>query len=95
MDALKLSRINTAVLVVGVGLAAGHLISPYGAGGGSGRRAAFAAAMLASGGLRGWRDAVLRGVRAPRAVALTALGFALGALALAAAGYVVVHGVPR
>ena len=95
MDALKLSRLNTAVLVVGVGLAAGHLLSPFSAGAGAGRRVALAATMLALGALRGWRDAAVRGVRAPRAVALTALAFALGALALAAAGYVVVHGVPR
>ena len=95
MDALRLSRLNTAVLVTGVGLAAGHLLMPFSPGAGAGPRVALAATMLALGGLRGWRDAALRDVRAPRAVALTALAFALGALALAVAGYVVVHGVPR
>lgn len=93
MQLLTLSRINSAVLVVGVAAAAGHLLLPFAAGVPAGRRIAFVALMLGLGALRGWREARLRD-RPPSgraALALPAL-FAAASLGVALLGYVTVHG---
>jgi hypothetical protein len=59
-----------------------------------GRLCAFALAMLALGALRGWREGVLRGAPPSRLRRRAAL-YAVAALALATAGYALVHGAPR
>ena len=91
MDAVHLSRATTALVVAGVGGVAGHVLSPFAPGAGIVRPVAFVALMLATGALRGWREAVVRDVPASaRVVAL----YAGGALAVAMLGYVAMHGRP-
>ncbi len=91
MDAVLLSRVTTALVVGGVGGVAGHVLWPFAPGAGVVRPAAFVALMLATGALRGWREAVVREAPATgRAAAL----YAVGALALALLGYGVMHGRP-
>lgn len=91
MDAVRLSRVTTVLVVGAVGGVAGHVLWPFGAGAGVLRPSAFVALMLGVGALRGWREAVVRGDAAVGRVAGT---YAVGALALALAGYVVMHGAP-
>lgn len=95
MQALTLSRINTAVLVAGTAAAAGHLLVPFAAGVPAARRAAFVALMLGLGALRGWREACLRD-RPPSGRATLALAaiFAASSLGVALLGYLAVHGPP-
>ncbi|MGZ8456862.1 MAG: hypothetical protein ACXWZ4_09715 [Gemmatirosa sp.] len=82
----------TTVLVVGgVGGVAGHVLWPFAPGAGVARPAAFVALMLATGALRGWREAVVR--EAP-AVGRAALVHAIGTLVLALVGYAAMHGTP-
>lgn len=94
MDAIKLSRLTTGLTLVGVGLAAGHVLVPYAGAAPVGRRVAFWAIVLGVGALRGWRDGVIREARGrplARRVALTALASA----ALALVGYWAIHGAPK
>lgn len=91
MDAVRLSRVTTALVVAGVGGVAGHVLWPFAPGAGVARPAAFVTLMLATGALRGWREAVVR--EAP-AVGRAAALYAVGALALAMLAYVAMHGSP-
>lgn len=91
MDAVLLSRVTTALVVGGVGGVAGHVLWPFAPGAGVARPTAFVALMLATGALRGWREAAVR--EAPAAGRSAAL-YAAGALAVAMLGYVVMHGRP-
>ncbi len=91
MDAVRLSRLTTVLAVAAVGGVAGHVLWPFAPGAGIARPAAFAALMLGTGALRGWRDAVARDAPAVgRSVAL----HAAGALGAALAGFALVHGRP-
>ena len=91
MDAVQLSRLNTALTVAAVGGVAGHVLWPFSPMAGVARPTAFVLLMLATGAFRGWREAV---IREDAAVGRAAALYALGALALAMLGYVVVHGAP-
>ncbi len=91
MDAVLLSRVTTVLVVGGVGGVAGHVLWPFAPGAGVARPTAFVALMLATGALRGWREAVVR--EAPATGRMASL-YALGALALALLGHVVMHGPP-
>ena len=91
MDAVHLSRATTALVVAGVGGVAGHVLWPFAPGAGIARPVAFVTLMLATGALRGWREAVVR--EAP-AVGRSAALYAGGALVVAMLGYVVMHGRP-
>ncbi|GLC24188.1 hypothetical protein [Roseisolibacter agri] len=91
MDAVRLSRVTTALVVAGVGGVAGHVLWPFAPGAGLVRPAAFVAVMLATGALRGWREAV---VREASAVGRAAMLYAAGALAVALLGYAIMHGRP-
>lgn len=91
MDAVHLSRATTALVVAGVGGVAGHVLWPFAPGAGIVRPVAFVALMLATGALRGWREAVVRD--APASARVVAL-HAGGALAVAMLGYVAMHGRP-
>ncbi len=91
MDAVRLSRLTTALVIAAVGGVAGHVLWPFAPGAGVLRPAAFVLLMLATGALRGWREAVVReSAAAGRAAAL----YAAGSLALALLGFVLVHGAP-
>ena len=91
MDAVRLSRVTTALVVAGVGGVAGHVLWPFAPGAGVVRPAAFVTLMLATGALRGWREAVVRETpRVGRAAVLTAVG----ALMVALLGYAIMHGGP-
>jgi hypothetical protein len=89
VDAVRLSRLTTGLVVATVGGVAGHVLWPFAPGAGALRPVAFVLLMLATGALRGWREAV---VRESAGVARAAALYAVGALALAMLGYVVVHG---
>ena len=91
MKASTLSRINSALVVVVGGMALGHLALPYAPGRGPSARIAFYAAMALLGGLRGLRDATIRGVIG-RARMVRGVGAALAAVLLAWVAYIVVHG---
>lgn len=91
MDAVRLSRVTTALVVAGVGGVAGHVLWPFAPGAGLLRPTAFVTLMLATGALRGWREAVVR--EAPAAGRMAML-YAAGAIAVALLGYVVMHGRP-
>lgn len=92
MDAVRLSRVTTALVVAAVGGIAGHVLWPFASGAGVGRPAAFVGLMLATGALRGWREAVVRDATPTARVATL---YAVGALAVAILGFVLVHGPPR
>ena len=89
MDAVRLSRLTTGLVVTAVGVVAGHVLWPFAPGAGAVRPLAFVLLILPTGALRGWREAV---VRESPAVGRAAALYAVGALALALLGYVVVHG---
>jgi hypothetical protein len=91
VDAVRLSRLTTGLVVLAVGGVAGHVLWPFAPGAGIVRPVAFAAVMLATGALRGWREAVVR--EAPTA-GRSALLYAVGALAAALLGFVAIHGRP-
>ena len=93
MDALTLSRINTGVVVLAVGGVAGHLLLPFSPGAPRTHSVGFVALMLVVGAVRGWREARLR-ERPPGGAGTLALAaaFAAASLAVALAGYWVVHG---
>ena len=91
MDAVRLSRVTTALVVAGVGGVAGHVLWPFAPGAGVMRPTAFVTLMLATGALRGWREAIVR--EAP-AVGRVAALYAGGALAVALLGDAVMHGRP-
>ena len=91
MDAVHLSRATTALVVAGVGGVAGHVLSPFAPGAGIVRPVAFVTLMVATGALRGWREAVVREV--PPTGRLVAL-YAGGAVAVAMLGFVAMHGSP-
>lgn len=91
MKAITVSRINSALFVVGGGMLIGHVVLPYAPGRGPLVRLGFYAAVAAIGGARGLRDATLQRA-APRARWWRAAAFAAGALVLAWLGYLVVHG---
>lgn len=93
MDAVRLSRVTTGLVVAAVGGVAGHVLWPFAPGAGLLRPAAFVALMLATGALRGWREAVVRDAPPDRRGASVQLSlYAAGALAVALLGFVVVHG---
>ena len=91
MDAVRLSRLTTGLVVATVGGVAGHVLWPFSPGAGVLRPVAFVLLMLATGALRGWREAV---VRESSAVGRAAALYAVGVLTLAMLGFVVVHGRP-
>jgi hypothetical protein len=91
MDAVRLSRVTTALVVLTVGGVAGHVLFPFAPGAGVVRPVAFIALMLATGALRGWRETVVR--EAPGAARAAAL-YAAGALVVALLGFVAIHGRP-
>jgi hypothetical protein len=91
VDAVRLSRLTTALSVAAVGGVAGHVLWPFAPGAGAARPAAFVALMLATGALRGWREAVV--AESPAVGRRVAL-YAAGALAAALLGHVVAHGLP-
>jgi hypothetical protein len=94
VDAVRLARLNTVVAVGAVGGVLGHVIAPFAPGAGWTRPALFVLALLGTGAVRGWRDAVVRGERQPGRVRRSALLHGLGALAAALLGYVGFHGIP-
>jgi hypothetical protein len=91
MDAVRLSRLTTALVIAAVGGVAGHVLWPFAPGAGVLRPLGFVLLMLATGALRGWREAVVR--ESPRVGRAAAL-YAVATLALAMLGFVVVHGRP-
>jgi hypothetical protein len=93
VDVLPLSRLNTAALVLAVGLVAGHVISPIRGVALWGRLATFLLIMAALGAVRGWREATLREPPA-RSPAAFATAFALGSVVLSVLGYAAFHGWP-
>lgn len=97
MSPVALSRLTTALAVGTVGGVAGHLLFPFSPGAGPLRPTLFVALVLATGALRGWREAVVRAAwqgRPAAGLGRAALLYALGALALALLGYVAFHGLP-
>jgi hypothetical protein len=91
MDAVRLSRLTTALVIAAVGGVAGHVLWPFAPGAGVLRPIAYVLLMLATGALRGWREAV---VRESSAVGRAAALYAAGSLAVALLGFVLVHGAP-
>ena len=91
MDAVRLSRLTTGLVVTAVGGVAGHVLWPFAPGAGAVRPLAFVLLILATGALRGWREAV---VRESPAVGRAAALYAVGALALTLLGFAVAHGRP-
>ena len=91
MDAVRLSRLTTGLVVAAVGGVAGHVLWPFAPGAGAMRPVGFVLLMLATGALRGWREAV---VRESSAVGRAAALYAVGSLALAMLGFLVMHGRP-
>jgi hypothetical protein len=91
LDAVRLSRLTTALVVLAVGGVAGHVLYPFAPGAGVARPTTFVALMLATGALRGWREAVVR--EAP-AVGRAAAYYAVGALVAALLGFAAIHGRP-
>lgn len=92
MDAVRLARLTTALVVVGGGLAVGHALTPYGAQTSPARRVAFWALVAGLGALRGWRESVVMENPRPRS---RVLAYAAGAVGLAYVANWVVHGGPR
>lgn len=93
MKRQTLSRLTSAILVVVIGMALGHLVLPYSPGRGIGIQLGFYAVMVALGALRGARDATVQGI-AGRARLERAVGWGVASVGLALAGYVAVHGWP-
>lgn len=91
MKRSTLSRINSLLVVVVGGMALGHLTLPYSPGRAPLVRVGFYLAMALLGGMRGLRDATVRGV-AGRARLVRGAGAAIVAVALAWVAYIVVHG---
>ncbi|MDF1502904.1 hypothetical protein [Roseisolibacter sp. H3M3-2] len=95
MDAVRLSRLTTVLVVVAAGGVAGHVWFPFAPGAGVARPAGFVALMLVVGALRGWRPAVVAAAPDPAPDARRrALLLALAAAAAALLGHVVMHGAP-
>lgn len=92
MDAVRLARLTTAVVVVGGGMLAGHVLMPYGAKSSVARRVVFWAIVAGLGALRGWRERVV--AEAPGARGWAA-SYAVVAVLLAYVANWVVHGGPR
>ena len=95
MNARHLTRATNALLVVGTGMVAGHLLMPARVDAGLARRVAFVGLLAASGALAGWRErgalAWERDAPAPRARLWMPVG-AMAALLLGALAWYVVHG---
>jgi len=94
MDAVRLSRLTTALTVALGGLAAGHLVLPYSGAASGTRRLLFWALVAGIGAWRGWRESVVleEGERRRRT------RIPIYALAAVLLGYVanwVVHGGPH
>jgi hypothetical protein len=93
MNAVRLARLTTLLVIAVFGLVAGHVIMPYAAGAPIARQVAFWTLMLGIGALRGWREGVVREEPTARwrwrsvIYAFAAVGLALGA-------YWLVHGSP-
>lgn len=99
MDAVVHGRLTTAVAVLVVGNAAGHLLRPFVPGAGVVRPAVFVALVLATGAWRGWAARALHDdlhgrPTDARAARTSALLYAGGALAAALLGFAAIHGVP-
>jgi hypothetical protein len=94
MDAVRLSRLTTGLVLAAGGMAAGHLLLPYTPPAAAGRRALFWAIVVALGAWRGWSEGGLLEEPAPRRRRRMAL-YALGAAVLAYASNWLVHGGPH
>lgn len=99
MDAVVHGRLTTAVAVLVVGNAAGHVLRPFTPGAGVARPALFVALVLLTGAWRGWAARALHDdlhgrPTDGRAARVSALVYAGGAVAAALLGFVVIHGAP-
>lgn len=94
MSAILLSRILSAIVILGGGMAIAHLMLPYAPDHGPAWRVTFYVAMAAIGYMRGLRDATVRAGFAARARAIRAGIFAAASVLAALAGYLVMHGNP-
>lgn len=93
MDAVRLSRLTTGLVLAAGGLAAGHVLLPY-APPAPGRRALFWAIVVALGAWRGWAEGGLLEESAERRRRRSAF-YAVGAAVLAYAANWLMHGGPR
>lgn len=94
MSAILLSRILSAIVILGGAMALGHVMLPYSPGHGLDRRVLFYAFVAAIGFARGLRDATVRGGFSPKARRIRAAVFAVVGVACSVAGYWVGHGNP-
>ena len=94
MSAIVLSRILSAIVVFGGGMAIAHVMLPYGPDKGVAWRAAFYLIVAGIAWLRGLRDATVRGGFSPRARAIRASIFAAVSVVVALGAYFVMHGNP-
>ena len=94
MDAVRLSRLTTGLVLAAGGLAAGHLLLPYTPPAPPGRRVAFWAIVVALGAWRGWSEGGL--LEEPAERRRKRIGaYAAAAAVLAYLANWVVHGGPR
>ena len=95
MDARALTRLTNAGLLAGVGLGFGHLLLPARAGASMLARFAFAASLVGTGALAGWRERRARELdgdeEIPGAQWLWIVGGAAGALGIAWLAYRLAH----
>lgn len=96
MDARLLARAGNVLLVVSVGMAAGHLAMPARPTASWAQRLAFVAALTGAGAVAGWREgreaALDRGLAGAPRPARWVVGGIAAALVSAGAGWGVVHG---
>jgi hypothetical protein len=94
MDAVRLSRLTTGVVVAAGGLAAGHVLLPYASPAPPGRRVLFWAIIVALGAWRGWAEGGVLEEPASRRRRRTG-SYAVAAVVLAYVANWLVHGGPR